>query len=133
MIKLKDLLEQKEDSDDTAGILYSYFNNYLLCLTERSQVWNVPKGHIHVDETPLEGALREFTEETQIILNGTPEFVKAYDKPNGGKIHIFKLEGEKRFIPHLDHEHTDWGYFTKDKLPSPMQEFIADVLENHVD
>ena len=84
-------------------------------------------------ETPLEGALREFTEETQIILNGTPEFVKAYNKPNGGKIHIFKLEGEKRFIPHLDHEHTDWGYFTKDKLPSPMQEFIADVLENHVD
>ena len=127
MIKLKELIEV--DSNDTAGILYLYYDHFLLCLTERSKEWNVPKGHIQMNEDPIDGALREFTEETQIILNGIPTELQTYEKKNGGILHLFTFEGEKRFIPRLDHEHTDWGYFTKDNLPSPLNEFIADALE----
>ena len=64
MIKLKHLLENK-DSKHAAGIAY-VFNNELLCVQDTRGKWGIPKGHRHVGETPEEGALREFTEETSI-------------------------------------------------------------------
>ena len=132
MIKLKDILFERDENDtnNTGGVLYCYGDNkFLLCKGSKSGEWNVPKGHIMKDEDPLEGSMREFTEETQIILNGTPELVNTYKKENGGKFYLYMLEGEKRFIPHLDHEHVDWGYFDNSNLPVPTNEWIIDVLE----
>ena len=135
MIKLKDLLFERSanDSDDTGGVLYSCFNEFLLCLTAQSRQWNVPKGHIMIDEAPSKGSLREFTEETQIILNGNPKLLETFNKSNGGKMHMYALEGEKRFVPRLDHEHVDWGYFSKDKLPSPLNEFVEIAIGKYYD
>jgi 8-oxo-dGTP pyrophosphatase MutT (NUDIX family) len=132
MIKLKDLIFERDENDskDTGGVLYCYGDNkFLLCKGSNSGEWNVPKGHIMKEEDPLEGSVREFTEETQIILNGTPELVNTYKKENGGKFYLYMLEGEKRFIPHLDHEHVDWGYFDNSSLPVPTNEWIIDALE----
>ena len=71
MLKLKDLLfEGHNDTKDTGGVLYYWYDKVLLCLGERSNEWNVPKGHIQIGEEPLVGSVREFTEETQIVLNG---------------------------------------------------------------
>jgi len=131
MIKLVDLIREQKDSDDTAGVLYSCFNEFLLCLTERSREWHVPKGHIKRQEHPRDGALREFAVETQILLNGTPSKLHIYNKDDGTKLHLFTFEGYKKFTPRLNHEHVDWGYFTKDKLPSPMNEFIIDALDRY--
>ena len=72
MINLKQILEGK-DSEDAAGIAY-FFNDTLLCCQNNEGKWGIPKGHIHIDETPEEGAHREFTEETQIILNKPIKF-----------------------------------------------------------
>ena len=82
MIKLKDLLFERSanDSDDTGGVLYSCFNEFLLCLTAQSRQWNVPKGHIMIKEKPLEGSIREFTEETQIQLEGVPKLANIFEK-----------------------------------------------------
>ena len=66
MIKLKQINEQK-DSKHAAGIAY-IVGDELLCVQSTSGRWGIPKGHRHVDETPEEGARREFTEETQIII-----------------------------------------------------------------
>ena len=79
MIKLKDLLYERQDSDseDTGGVLYYWNNEVLLCLGSKSGKWNVPKGHIMVGENPLDGSVREFTEETQISLNGIPKLAKT--------------------------------------------------------
>ena len=90
MIKLKSILFERDENDtnNTGGVLYRYGDNkFLLCLGSRSGKWNVPKGHIMIGEDPLEGSMREFTEETQIILNGVPELVKTYKKENGGKFY----------------------------------------------
>ena len=75
MIKLKDLLfeDNVNDTNDTGGVLYYWNDKVLLCLGERSGKWNVPKGHIHINEEPLDGSVREFTEETQIVLNDIPK------------------------------------------------------------
>ena len=136
MIKLKDLLFERDlnDTKDTGGILYySGDGKVLLCLGESSGIWNVPKGHIQIGEEPLAGSVREFTEETQLSLNGIPELENTYDKDNGGTFYLYVLKGEKRFVPHIDHEHTDWGYFDKDNLPKPIDDWVKETIEKLCD
>jgi 8-oxo-dGTP pyrophosphatase MutT (NUDIX family) len=131
MIKLKDILFERDENDtkDTGGVLYRSGDTILLCLGSSSGNWNVPKGHIQIGEEPLEGSLREFTEETQIILNGTPELVKIHKKDNGGKFYLYMLKGEKKFVPHLNHEHNDWNYFNMNNLPVPMDSYVKETIE----
>ena len=130
MIKLKDLLfEGHNDTEDTAGVWINYDNRCMLCLREDGR-WSIPKGHIQIGEEPVDGALRELVEETQIMLNGTPELVEKVKKNNGdGYFHIFRFETDKKFIPRLDIEHTKWGYFSYDKLPTPLDEKLENILK----
>ena len=132
MIKLKDLLyEGFNDTEDTAGVWISYDNRCMLCLREDGR-WSIPKGHIQIGEEPIDGALRELVEETQIMLNGTPELVEKVKKNNGdGYFHIFKFESDKKFIPRLDIEHTKWGYFSYDNLPTPLDEKLENILNKY--
>jgi len=130
MLKLKDLLfERDNDTDDIGGVLYYWYDKVLLCLGSRSGKWNVPKGHIMKGETPLEGSVREFTEETQIVLNGIPELANTYKK-DGGEFYLYVLKGTTEFIPRINHEHTDWGYFDVNNLPSPVNGWIKETIEN---
>ena len=128
MIKLKHILESK-DSKNAAGIAY-FFDNTLLCCLSSEGRWGIPKGHIHIDETPEEGAYREFSEETQIILNKPIEFSHTAKKKNGGDFHVFMCKGDKQFIPRINHEHMDWGYFPIRDLPKPFDERVVQVIEN---
>tara|TARA_B100000749_G_C18287991_1_gene407209 strand:+ start:68 stop:472 length:405 start_codon:yes stop_codon:yes gene_type:complete len=132
MIKLKDLLFERDenDTDDSGGILYYFGDKVLLCLSSGSGKWNVPKGHIMKGEDPLDGAVREFKEETQIMLNGIPKLENTYKKDNGGTFYLYVFKGEKRFVPHLDFEHVNWDYFDKGNLPEPIDDWVKEVIEN---
>ena len=133
MIKLKDLLFERDlnDTKDTGGVLYyDGDGKVLLCLGARSGTWHVPKGHIQIGEDPLVGSVREFTEETQLSLNGIPELANIYKKDNGGEFYLYVLKGKTKFKPRLDHEHIDWGYFNVDNLPSPTHEWIQEIIKN---
>lgn len=35
---------------------------------------------------------------------------------------------KSEFIPKLDHENVDWGWFTKDELPSPLFPKLIDKI-----
>ena len=130
MIKLKDLLfEGHNDTDDSGGILYYWYDKVLLCLGEDSGIWNIPKGHIMIGEEPLEGAQREFTEETQIVLNGIPELAKTYKKDNDGTFYLYVLKGRTKFNARLDHEHSGWRYFDVNILPEPIVVWVKEVIE----
>ena len=128
MIKLKQIVEGK-DSKDAAGIAYFFENTLLCCLTTEGR-WGIPKGHIHIDETPEEGAYREFSEETQIILNKPIEFSHKAKKKNGADFHIYMCKGDKKFTPRINHEHMDWGYFPINSLPSPFDKRVIEVIDN---
>ena len=132
MIKLKDLLFERDenDTDDSGGILYYFGDKVLLCLSSGSGKWNVPKGHIMKGEDPLEGSIREFKEETQIMLNGIPKLENTYKKDNGGTFYLYVFKGEKRFVPHLDFEHINWDYFDKGNLPEPIDDWVKEAIEN---
>ena len=127
MIKLKQLIESK-DSKDAAGIAY-FFNDMLLTCQTTECIWGIPKGHIHIDESPEEGALREFKEETQIVLNKPIKFSHKAKKKSGGDYHIFYCEGDKKFIPRIDHEHMDWGYYCISDLPEPFDDRVIKVID----
>ena len=133
MIKLKDILREN-DTKNRGGVLYRWNEKYLLCKGESSGKWNIPKGHFKKGETPLQGSVREFTEETQISLKEIPELIDKYQS-KGGDFYVYKVDGSNKLIPRLNHEHTDWGYFTIDNLPSPMEENILRIIkrENNVD
>ena len=132
MIKLKDLLFEghDNDSDDTGRVLYYWNDKVLLCLGEHSGKWHVPKGHIQIGEESLAGSVREFTEETQIVLNGIPELVNTYKKDDGGTFYLYVLKGTRKFIPRINHEHTDWGYFDVGDLPSPINKWVKETIED---
>ena len=127
MIKLKQILEGK-DSKNAAGIAY-FFNDMLLSCQSAEGRWGIPKGHIHIDESPEEGALREFKEETQIVLNKPIKFSHKAKKKSGGDYHIFYCEGDKKFIPRIDHEHMDWGYYCISDLPEPFDDRVIKVID----
>jgi len=128
VIKLKELLENK-DSKNVAGIAY-FFNDALLCCKNNDGRWGIPKGHIHINETPEEGAHREFTEETQIILNKPIKFSHKAKKDNGSDFSVFMCKGDKKFTAHINNEHTDWGYFPIQELPTPFDERVIKVIDN---
>ena len=128
MIKLKQIVEGK-DSKDAAGIDY-FLNDTLLCCQDTEGLWGIPKGHIQVDETPEEGAHREFTEETQIVLNKPIKFSHKAKKDNGGDFHVFKCKGDKKFIPRIGNEHMDWGYYSISDLPQPFDKRVIKVIDN---
>mgnify|MGYP003627727624 FL=1 len=132
MLKLRDLLFEghENDSNDTGGVLYYCYDKVLLCLGEHSGKWHIPKGHIRIGEDSLVGSVREFTEETQIVLNGIPELVNTYKKDNGGEFYLYVLKGTRKFIPRINHEHTDWGYFDIINLPSPINKWTKETIEN---
>ena len=83
---------ESEDSKHAAGIAY-IVDDELLCVKSMSGRCGIPKGHRHVDETPEEGARREFTEETQIIIEQPLELSHIAKKKNGGDFHVFICKG----------------------------------------
>ena len=128
VVKLKKLLENK-DSKDAAGIAY-FFNDTLLCCQNNEGRWGIPKGRIHIDETPEEGAYREFTEETQIILNKPITFSHKTKKNKSADFTIFMCKGDKKFTAHINDEHKAWGYFPINDLPTPFDERVIKVIDN---
>jgi len=126
VIKLQHLLENK-DSKHAAGIAY-VFNNELLCVQDTKGKWGIPKGHRHVGETPEEGALREFTEETSIILNKPIKLSHIAKKKNNGDFHVFYCKGDKKFTVHLSHEHMNSGYYDINNLPTPFDDKVIKVI-----
>lgn len=102
-----------------AGILFVHDRRVLLLKRAESAqdapgTWSVPGGGIEEGETPEQAARRELQEECDWTYDGplTPLYVSS----NG-----FQCFGAKGYAePALNAEHTDWGWFSFDDLPSPL-------------
>ena len=124
------LYEILQDTNNTAGILIKCNNEYML--SQRSSgKWSIPKGHIQKGEQPLEGALRELEEETAIQLEDQPKQISTTSNKEGGTYYIFGIDIEDKLTPVLDHEHKDYGYFTQDNLPKPLDKGLNFLKNSH--
>lgn len=119
-----------------AGILVRTNNKVLLCKRAEGDdkhdgEWSVPCGTVKKNEKPIDGAFREFYEETNIEITDELELIaligfvnKKEDKLNG-ILYIYLYDVDREFDVNLEdamdsHEHTDCGWFGLDELPEPM-------------
>jgi|TARA_Y100000031_G_scaffold74160_1_gene81859 8-oxo-dGTP pyrophosphatase MutT (NUDIX family) len=130
-MKLKELLSA--DTDVVAGVIITVDNKILLCLRSKDGSWSVPKGHVQVNETPVQGALRELSEETDIQLHQDELELVDFGmrtKSDGtpGMTYLYKHDGAGQYVPKLNLEHEAWGYFTVGNYPEPLDKILQGVI-----
>ena len=137
--KLKDLLKEVDFNKPprkVGGVAIVSEGQILLVKRSKTQgkypnFWSVPSGGVEKGETFREGAARELKEETMLDFN--PQKLVYLGIIKDGKYNriskIFKAEMDGKPEPTLDHEHSDWGYYDKDRLPRPFEDRMRQVLE----
>lgn len=125
-----------------SGVILKKGNKVLLCKRspEKSlpNIWSIPSGHLEDGETPGQGAIREFYEETNIKLDNDISLVGFLNKmrkdgiTKKGMVYVFIKETEEDLNPDLDKasdgfEHTECGFFSEDNLPE--QEGNEDLMK----
>lgn len=115
-----------------SGVLVKFGDECLLCKRNSKGdfpgEWSVPAGSVEEKEHPMDGAHREFYEETNNKINGGLRligFLNRKDREgikNRGLLYLFLYEPDEKVIPDLKNakdgnEHTICDYFTKDNLP----------------
>tara|TARA_B100000900_G_C20343331_1_gene619110 strand:+ start:221 stop:649 length:429 start_codon:yes stop_codon:yes gene_type:complete len=120
-----------------SGVMIKCKQKVLLCKrredipnTMLPEYWSVPAGYVEEDEDIKTAAIRETLEETQIELNEDDvKFLSAYPAHGGvGVFYDYVCEINEEIEPIIDEEHSAWGYFSKDEIPTP----ITDEMRNDV-
>jgi len=109
-----------------AGVIIQYGDKILMCKRSEKEdyggQWSIPLGHVENNESPLNGAKREFFEETNIKLNGDIKLIDIITKKHGTMIYVYYKNSGKELMPDLENakdgfEHTECGYFSYENLP----------------
>lgn len=125
-----------------AGIVVRANNKCLMCKRASfhnflPNVWSIPSGHLEVGETPRDGAIREFIEETNMEVNNIKYVSAIINSDREGnpesKMYVFVMNLSDEVLPNLKraedgHEHTECKYFSKDELPQTTDK-LKKVLE----
>ena len=115
-----------------SSVLVKYGNKVLLCKRNTdgsySGMWSLPGGHLEKGETTKDCAKREFFEETSIDIDDQELNLLGVitSRTQDGKklksiMYVYLLDTDTEIKPDLQnamdgHEHTDWGYFTLNKI-----------------
>ena len=131
-----------------SGVLIKCNDEVLLCKRSPEKplgdVWSIPSGHVENGESPLNGAIREFYEETNIKITENLEFIGFVDrykkdKTKKGHMFVFLCETKNKQLPDLESakdgfEHTKCRYFKKENLPKQKQnQDLIEIIENILD
>lgn len=136
---IKKLLREsflKEKTENLAvGVLIKCTNTNKILLVLRNETqptWSLISGSLEDGEKPLEALKREVSEELSI----NPEIIKykkigVQDIPEKNmKFHYYEGFTSDEFTPKLNDEHTDWGWFHKEKLPTPLYKGTKEKVKN---
>lgn len=108
-------------------------------------IWSLPIGKIEKGEKPKDAAIREFLEETNILIDDADDLkmlgtVPMYtrDKKNiRGLMYIYTIKSSEEIYPDLENaedgdEHTECGYFSRKELPfdDAKDELFRLILKN---
>ena len=93
--------------------------------------WAVPMGHVEDNEKFIQGAHREFQEETKldIDINSMVYLDTVKDSKYNRIVRLYTIELPNKPEPELDEEHSDWGYYDVDSLPHPIENNLRFTLE----
>ena len=129
------LMEQQVDRV-SAGVLVKCIETDRILLLLRNDygdepnTWALVSGGIDTGENVLEGLKREVNEEMQIDPNIIQyKFVmKKHVKDKNMDFYYYEGFTKSEFIPKLDHENLDYGWFDKDNLPTPLYPGLSNEL-----
>jgi 8-oxo-dGTP pyrophosphatase MutT (NUDIX family) len=122
-----------------AGVLFvAPDGDVLLCRRSGSEEnygghWALPGGKAEDGESPARAAARESVEELGGSLD--PKSLKLMDRkatPTGMVFHTFVRPVDKKFQPQINEEHSGFGWFPLDALPTPMHPGVASTLQDRL-
>ena len=135
--KLKDLIELNISKPKYIGGVVVKSEGKVL-LVKRSEIagkypnfWAVPMGHIKKNEKFIQGAHREFKEETELDIDITSlvylDTLKDSEANRILKLYTIELPNQPK--PTINEEHSDWGYYDVSSLPHPIEDKLRITLE----
>jgi 8-oxo-dGTP pyrophosphatase MutT (NUDIX family) len=119
-----------------AGILFRRKDGRFLLVLRSAEVldpgvWGIPGGRVEPGEDVKKGARLETEEE----LGKLPPFkIAEKDVYRSGDFEFTTFLGEMkegdaaRWVPELNWEHDEWGWFPADRLPEPIHPNVAKVI-----
>ena len=136
--KLLDLLELEKPKKPSkiGGVVVKSEGQVLL--VRRSETagkypnfWAVPMGHVEEGEKFIQGAHREFQEETMldIDINSLVYLDTLKDSKYNRIVKLYMIELPNKPEPKLDEEHSDYGYYDVKSLPRPIEDNLRVALE----
>jgi len=124
-----------------AAILIVDGSNCLLLMKRSdSGCWGLPGGATEPGELVEEAAKRETFEETNLYVGemslfgvfSGPELYYKY--PNGDEVYNITIVYLSRDVSgevHLNHEHTEWGWFAAEEIPEDLSPPIKPIIESY--
>ncbi len=135
--KIKESLHKRltelENKSIIAGVLIECESTgrvLLLLRNDKIPLWALMTGTIDEGENVIDGLKREIHEELLINANIiTFKKIRVEQIPEKNReFHFFKGFTTTEFKPILDHENLNYGWFSKDKLPSPLYKGVAEKI-----
>jgi ADP-ribose pyrophosphatase YjhB (NUDIX family) len=136
--KLKDLINELniEKPKKIGGVVVKSEGQVLLVRRSENagkypNFWAVPMGHVEEGEKFIQGAHREFQEETMldIDINSLVYLDTIKDSKYNRIVKLYMIELQNKPEPKLDEEHSDWGYYDVKSLPRPIEDNLRVALE----
>ena len=135
---LVNLLVEKRDTNRVSKIIATNDGKILL-LQKKNGLYELPGGHIEVGESPLDGAKREFEEETGILLNSLKQIASSNSrvlyrtKLNNTNIKISNEHKDYKFVLSKDVFKLPLSKWSKKDLAFLKQKEKSTIDENYAD
>ena len=121
-----------------SGVIVKSNNKCLLCKRAPDRrvlpnMWSFPSGKIENGEEPIDAAVREFFEETDIKITTNDLSFISIIYGVSGKVHLYQLKSDSEIYPDQKNakdgnEHTECQYFKLTDLPEISKD-LKKVLE----
>lgn len=127
-------LNESEGEQQVAGVLIKCIKTgrvFLLHRNDPNPKWALMSGGMDEGEKPIDTLIREISEELSIDAKGLVKF--EYDRtehiPEKNRVfHYYKGFTMSEFIPKLDHENLNYGWFSKNEIPTPLYKGLAEKI-----
>lgn len=128
-------LREEEEKRIAAGVLIKCITTdrvFLLLRNDKVPTWALMSGGVDKGENVLDGLKREMVEELFVRPGAVDfKFIDIEHIPAKNlEFHYYNGFTNSEFKPILDHENLNYGWFSKDNLPSPLYKGLAEKIAN---